>query len=267
MAFKPYVIVEAGTVGVVTHFGAVQDDILSEGLYIVMPVKTKVEINVRIQKIEAEASASSKDLQVVTSKVAINFKLDKSKAATIFQSLGLDYQSTIIAPSVQESIKSTTSQFTAEELITRRSEVKVAVFEDVKRRLKEHNIIVTDFSILDFNFSSEFNRAIEEKQVAEQKALRANNDLKRIQIESDQAQAKSVGQAQAKLELAKADAQAVLELAKAEVESQRLIRETLTPEIIKLRAIEKWDGVLPSVMLQGNGSDMIFDVSKFVPKK
>lgn len=249
LVFNTFTIVQPGFVGVVTHFGAVQDELLPEGLHMVMPFRTKViQLNTRIQKIEAGASASSKDLQIVTSKVALNFQLDSSKANTIFQNLGKDYQETIIAPTIQESVKSATAQYTAEQLITKRPEVKESIYKSIKERLKKNNIIVTEFSIVDFSFSREFNRAIEEKQVAEQAALRAKNDLDRIKIEATQVEAKADGEAKARLAIAKAEA-----------EAQKLLRETIDDRIIMLRSIEKWDGVLP-VSMGGDGSGTFFDV-------
>ncbi len=238
LSFSAFVIVEPGTVGVVTHFGAVQDEVLPEGLHMIMPIKTKVvPVDVRVQKIEAEATASSKDLQIVTSKVALNYYLDKAKANLIFQELGANVVRNIIIPAIQESVKSGTAQFNAESLITKRPDVKTAIQEDITQRLVKYNVIVTDFSILDFAFSPEFNTAIEDKQVAEQRALRAVNDLERIKTEAAQTQAKAEG-----------DAEARLINARAEAESQRLLRQTLNASLVQLRAIEKWDGKLPEYM-------------------
>jgi len=235
--FSTYVIVQSGNVGVVTHFSAVQDEILKEGMHIIMPIKTKVvQINARIQILEAEASASSKDLQIVTSKVALNYYLSKEKANKIYQNIGLNYEAKIIEPAIQESVKSSTAQFTAEQLITKRPQVKDSIFQNIKLRLHNYDIIVTEFSIVDFNFSPDFNKAIEEKQVAEQRALRAKNDLERIKTEAEQVRVKAEG-----------EAKAMLEIAKAEAGSQKLIRAILTPQILKLRAIEKWNGILPQV--------------------
>lgn len=249
LMLNAFVVVEAGTVGVVTHFGAVQKEILPEGLHIVMPVRTTVvPLDVRVQKQEASCSASSKDLQVVTSKVALNFFLEKEHANVIFQELGPRYAYTIIEPTIQESVKSTTSLYTAEQLITQRQRVKEDMFKVIKKRLASNHIHVTDFSIINFNFSDEFNRAIEEKQVAEQAALRAKNDLVRIRTEAEQVRAKAAGEAGARLEIAKAEA-----------ESQKLLRETLDPMIIQLRAIEKWNGTLPAAMGDG-GNGAFFDV-------
>lgn len=255
MLLNTVVIVDAGYVGVVTHFGAVQNDVLPEGMHFVIPVQTKVEpINVRIQKIEADAKASSKDLQNVTSKVALNYYLDKEKANIIFQELGIDYKNTIIGPTIQESIKSVTAKYTAEELITKRPLVKKDVFEDIKVRLSTNNIVVSDFSIVDFNFSAGFNKAIEAKQIAEQRALTARNDLERIKTEAEQVKAKAIGEADA--DLARATAQA---------EAQKLLSQTLTKDILQLKTIEKWDGKTPIAL--GDGSSSFLDIAAVSKKK
>ncbi len=244
-----YGIVEAGHVGVVTHFGAVQDKVLPEGLHMTMPFRTKiVPIDIQIQKIQARASASSKDLQNVTSVVALNFMPSREKANVIYRNLGVNYAKTIIQPAIQESVKSATARYTAEELITRRPEVKQSIYLDIKERLHRHNLLVTDFSIMDFNFSPEFNKAIEAKQVAEQAALRAKNDLERIRTEAQQDRVRAQGKAEAKLALAQAQAQA-----------QTLLKRTITPELLQLRAAERWNGELPGVMCNQE-SGAFFDV-------
>lgn len=246
-----YEVVPSGHVGVVTHFGAVQSEILSEGLHFIMPFRTSIiPISIRIQKIELEATGSSKDLQNVSSRVALNYYLDKTKTNLIFQELGTDYEYNIVQPTIQESIKAVTAGFTAEELITKRTEVKQEVFEMIGKRLAQNHIIVTDFSIIDFKFSDEFNHAIEAKQVAEQKALTAKNDLARIQMEAQQVRAKAEGEAQAQLAIAKAQA-----------EANRLLSESINDRILQLKAIEKWNGVLP-VSTSGNSTPFI-DLSRY----
>jgi regulator of protease activity HflC (stomatin/prohibitin superfamily) len=250
-----YHLIHPGTVGVVTHFGAVQTEILPEGLHFITPVKTKVvPIDVRIQLVEDQASASSKDLQMVTSRVALNFYLSKTKANIIFQEQGLRYQKTIIAPTIQESVKSTIAKFNAEEVITLRPKVKQMIFEDIRDRLEKNNIIVTDFSIVDFSFSPEFNKAIEEKQIAEQSALRAKNDLVRIRTEAEQVEVRAEGEAKAQIEIAKAEAQA-----------QELLRKTISDQIIQLRAIERWDGVMP--LYVGESTGVFLDLVRGMEKK
>ena len=255
-AFSVVKTVPAGHVGVITHFGKVQNEILGEGIHSVLPFRTRiVKLNVRIQKIEADATASSKDLQTVTSKVALNFFLSKEKANVIYQDLGMDYQHTIIQPTIQESIKSATARYNAEQLITSRPKVKEDVYNYIKKRLAKSNIIVTDFSIVDFKFSPKFNEAIEKKQIAEQRALTAKNDLSRIKTEAEQAREKAKGEAEAQLELAKAQAKA-----------QELLRQSVNGEIIQLKAIEKWNGILP-VSMGEKGSGGFFDITTVGKKR
>jgi regulator of protease activity HflC (stomatin/prohibitin superfamily) len=250
-----YEVVPSGHVGVMTHFGAVQNEILPEGLHFTMPFRTSiVPISVRVQKVELDATGSSKDLQNVSSRVALNYYLDKAKVNLIFQELGADYDYNIIQPTIQESIKSVTAGFTAEELITRRTDVKQAVFEMITKRLTLNHIIVTDFSIIDFKFSEEFNHAIEAKQIAEQRALTAKNDLARIQMEAQQAKAKAEGEAQAQLAIAKAQA-----------EANRMLSESINDKILQLKAVEKWDGVMP--VSTGGNSTPFLDLSGMIKKK
>lgn len=234
-ASQGFVTVESGTVGVVTRFGAVQEGILPPGLHGKIPVVTQViPLDTRVQKVEADATASSKDLQEVTSKIVLNYRVDPAKANTIYSELGLQYPATIVAPALQESIKATAAKYTAEELITRRAEVAQQMEDDLIARLSNKNIIPTDLSIIDFNFSSEFNDAIEQKQVAQQAALRAQNDLEKVRIEAQQTLAEAEGRAKAELERARAEA-----------EAQKMLRDTISPELLQLRFIERWDGKLP----------------------
>lgn len=235
VATQGIAIVESGTVGVVTRFGSVQDQALQPGLHFKVPVMTKViPVDTRVKKVEEEATASSRDLQIVTSRIALNYRIDPAKASTIYSELGLQYPETIVQPALQESIKATSAKYTAEELITKRAEVAQEMEDDLVGRLEDKHLLPTDLSIIDFNFSPEFNEAIEQKQVAQQAALRAQNELERIRIEAQQEQTKAEGVAQAELARARAEA-----------EAQQMLRETISAELLQLRAIEKWDGVLP----------------------
>ncbi len=222
-----FTIVGAGERGVVfSKFGGVQAGVRGEGLQFQIPfIQTIIPLDVKIQKSETDASASSKDLQMVDSRIAVNYHIGPDKAWQIYQDVGMLYKERLIDPLVQESVKATSAQFTAEELITRRAEVSNQIKEMLITRLMPHNIVVDEFNIVDFNFSSVFNDAIEAKQMAEQNALRAQRDLERIKIEAEQ----------------------TIAAAQAEAESQRLQRETITESLLQLRAIERWDGKLPQV--------------------
>ncbi|MDE0433289.1 MAG: prohibitin family protein [Bryobacterales bacterium] len=221
----------AGERGVVfSKFGGVQDTVLDEGWRFKVPfVQDIIPIDVKIQKSETAASASSKDLQMVSSTIAVNYHVNPNAANKVYQDVGLSYKERIIDPAVQESVKAATAQFTAEELITRRGEVSIQIKEMLSQRLLAHNIVVDEFNIVDFSFSAVFNEAIEAKQTAEQSALKAQRDLERVKIEAEQQ----------------------ITAARAEAEGQRLQRETISEEILQLRAIEKWDGHLPQVTSGG----------------
>lgn len=227
LAFKSYTTIKAGERGIVfSRLGGVSERILDEGWQFKLPfVEDIIPIDVKIQKSETAASASSRDLQVVRSVIALNYHLDPAAVNSIYQDVGLAYETRIIDPAVQESVKAITAQFTAEELITKREQVSAEIKEMLTTRLSRNYILVDEFSITELAFSEVFNNSIEAKQVAEQQALKARQDLERIKIEAEQK----------------------LAVASAEAEGQRLQRETITAELIQLRAIEKWDGRLPQV--------------------
>lgn len=227
LVFNSFQVVGAGERGVVfSKFGGIQQGVRGEGLQFKIPfIQQIIPVDVRIQKAETDSSASSKDLQTVDSRIALNYHIAPDLAAQIYQEVGVLFKERLIDPSVQEAVKAVTAQFTAEELITRRAEVSIMIKEMLSERLVNRHILVDEFNIVDFNFSPVFNDAIEAKQKAEQDALKAQRDLERIKIEAEQ----KVTEAQA------------------EAESQRLQRETITDTILQLRAIEKWDGVLPQV--------------------
>ena len=220
-------VVGAGERGVVfSKLGGVQEGVRGEGLQFKIPfVQDIIAMDVKIQKSETDASASSKDLQTVHSRIAINYHITPDRASAIYQDVGLSFKERLIDPAVQEAVKAATAQFTAEELITRRAEVSTQIKGSLADRLLAHNILVDEFNIVDFTFSDVFNVAIESKQTAEQAALKAQRDLERIKIEAEQK----------------------ITSAQAEAEAQRLQRETITDTLLQLRAIEKWNGVLPQV--------------------
>ncbi|GIV39525.1 MAG: hypothetical protein KatS3mg033_1325 [Thermonema sp.] len=240
MISNTFVQIESGTVGVVKKLGAVQEEVLQEGLHFVNPFITDVVImDARVQKYEVDATASSKDLQPITARVAVNFYIDKEAASTIYRELGLGYLSTIIDPTIQESMKSATSRYTAEELITKRPEIKQVAFDYVRERLGKNHIIVTDFSIIDFAFSPDFTRAIEQKQIAEQEALAEKNRLERVKMQAQQE----------------------IERARAQAEAQRLLQQSIDDKVLTLRFLEKWNGELPIVM--GSSDGAFLDVTQF----
>ena len=236
------VIIPAGNRGVLMRFQAVVGT-LTEGIHIIMPYVNTVEIiEVRTQKESSEASAASKDMQIVSTSLALNYHIDPTKTGELYKSVGLDYKSRVIDPAVQESIKMVTAQYTAEELIKSRAAVKSQVEADITRRLLIYDIIVEPggLSITNFNFSQEFNAAIERKQVAQQEAEQQKYLLQKAELER----------------------QTVIAKAKGEAESAKLRALSLQAaggsKVLAKEWIEKWDGKLPQIT--SSGSNLIVDL-------
>jgi regulator of protease activity HflC (stomatin/prohibitin superfamily) len=237
------VIVPAGFRGVLLQFSAVKG-VLGEGFHVVIPfVNDVVLMEVRTQKEESQATAASRDLQNVTTSLALNFRVDPGRVGDLFQGVGGDYKARIIDPAVQESLKTVTAKYTAEELIKFRPKVKAEVEEEITQRLAKYNLIVepSGLSITNFAFSEEFNRAIEAKQVAQQQAEQQRYVLQKAELEKQTA----IMIAQGKSEAAKLNAEAL------KVQGGALV--------ISREWIEKWDGRLPSVYGAGEGG-MIIDL-------
>lgn len=228
------VTVNPGERGVVIQLGKLQEAILDEGTYLVIPFISSVKkINVRIQKTDIETSFGTKDLQSVKAKLALNWYLDPTKVNKIYQQIGDENQvnTQIITPAITEVLKAATPRKTAEQILTQREELKAVIDTAIKQRLAIYRILVSEVALENVAFSPEFAKAIEAKQIAEQQAKQA-----------DYESLKATKQAQAQVNLAKGQA-----------ESQRLMRQTLTPQLLQKQAIEKWNGSFPQVM-SGNGA-------------
>jgi prohibitin 2 len=233
LILSPFVQVGAGERGVVLNFGAVQDEVLNEGLHFRMPIMQRVAImDVKVQKAVTDATSASADLQDVTSSVALNYHVVPDKANVVYQTIGIEFKERIIDPAIQEVMKAVSARYTAEELITKRAAVSEAMRANLAERLLPNNIAVDAVSIVAFSFSKVFTEAIESKQTAEQLALKAKRDLDRIKIEAEQ----------------------TITAAKAEAEALRLQKANISLDLIELRkieanlkAIEKWNGILPQV--------------------
>lgn len=232
---SPIGFVGVGERGVKIRLGAVTGDVVGEGIYFRVPLVESVKnMDIKVQKEEADVSAASKDLQTVTSKVALNYHLDPKSVASIYQNIGSDYKARLIDPSVQESVKATTAKFTAEELITKREQVREDIKIELRDKFSTSGIIVDEINIVDFDFSDSFNAAIEAKVTAEQTALAARNKLEQVKFEAQQ-----------QIETAKAQAETI------RIQAQAINAQGGT-DYVNLKAIEKWNGVLPTQMVPGS---------------
>ena len=243
------VIVPAGSTGVVVTLGKVSDTPLTEGFHLKAPfVQTVETVSNKIQKQEVDAPAVSKDLQAIESMIAVNFRIASNSSPYIYKNIGPDYHNIVLLPAVQESMKSVTARYTAEDLITKRAQVSTEVKESLEEKMTEYGIIIEKFNIVNFDFSEEFNNAIEAKQVAEQNL---------IKTETEQQQAIVIAEAEAKKQViaAEAEAEAILKKAEAQAEANETIAKSLSGELTDYLTVDKWDGKLPQVT--GNGGTII----------
>ncbi len=234
LILNPVAIINAGQRGVVLQFGKVVRT-MDEGLNFRTPfVESVVTMDVKTQKHEAKANSASKDLQTINATVAVNYSLNPSLVGDIYKTIGKNYEATVIDPAIQESIKAATAQYTAEQLITLRADVRDIMEKHIVERLSKRGIVIEAVNIVNFDFTDSFDKAIEAKVVAEQDALAAVNKLKQVKTEAEQ-------------QIAKAEAQAeTIKIQAAAINSQG------GADYVALQAIAKWNGVLPVQMIPGS---------------
>ncbi len=250
--FCSVTIVPAGNSGVIVTLGKVDDRALDSGLHFRIPfIQSVVMMNNKIQKCEVASNSVSKDLQTVSSAVAVNFHITSDSAADIYRTIGVQYQDTVLQPAIQEAVKSISAQYTAEELITKRTAVGDEIASALTEKVSDYGIIIDKFNIVNFEFSEEFNIAIEQKQVAEQNYLKAQTE-KEQQIMEAEADAKK------QIIAAEAEAEAQLKRAEAEAEANEKINASLNGNILTYQQIQKWDGKYPSVV--SSDSSILIDV-------
>ena len=238
-------IVDSGHRGVLLHWNAVDvsSPPLEEGLHFVVPFQDDVvNIEVRTLKYEKETRSASKDLQTVETTVTVNYHPDKESVHRLYKNLGLDYENRVIQPAIEETVKQVTANYNAEELITKRPLVKQDIESSIRERLNQFEVVTEVISITDFEFSPLFAQAIEAKVEAEQKALKAENDLRRIEVEAKQREANAVGVANANIAEAKGEAEAIAIINKALSEN---------PNYLEWLKTQAWDGKLPLVVGEG----------------
>lgn len=235
---NPITFVKVGHKGVVLKFGAVSGRILSEGINVRVPfMEDIVQVSVQVRKTEEESHSASKDLQSVTTQLALNYHISPEGVNDLFRTVGTTYEDKIIEPAVLEVMKATTAKYTASELITKRELVSQNIKEGLKERLRPYWIIIDEISMKDFKFAESFNQAIEAKQKSEQDALKAKNDLDKIKVEAEQQ----------------------IATARAEAESLRMKSQQLTPLMVKLEQIKAWkEGGSKVPTYMGCGKESIF---------
>lgn len=231
-------IVPTGHRGVVIRLGKVQTQILDEGFYLKRPIVSNIQaINVQVQRNDVEVAVGTKDLQRLTANISLNWHLDPASVNETYQEIGspAEVVKRIIQPAIHEVVKAATPKRNAEEILKNRAELKAEIDQSLAARLADYGVFVDDVSLVNVSFSPEFSKSIEAKQIAEQEAKQAEY----IALKASQ------------------EAQANINRAKGQAEAQRLLRETLTPELLQKEAIEKWNGQFPSVMAGDGALPMI----------
>lgn len=233
--FASFKTVGTGKIGVVTNYGRVTGREVTEGANWIKPFVEDVSLyDIKTQKEEQQAAAATKDLQDVNAKVVVNYRIESGKVSEIHKTVGVDYNSVIITPSIQSAFKSNAARYNAIDLVNKRGETESEVKADLVSRLSKRGIVVENVSIVDLNYSTEFTKAIESRQVAEQNAQRARYNLDQARL----------------------DAQA-----------QQVQAETLTDNYLRLKeveneskAIDKWDGKMPGTVAGESG--LMFNIGK-----
>ena len=240
-------VVSAGHTGVVVTMGKVNEGVLQEGMHFKAPfIQDVVMIDNRIQKLEVQTEAFSKDLQSVDTTLAINYRVDTSKSYSIYKNIGANYEDVLVTPAVNEVLKAITATYTAEETVTNRALISDGLVTGLNEKLNSIGLYVTDVNIIDFDFSEAFITAIEEKQVAQQQLLKAETEKKT-----------AITNAEAEAEAAKVRAQG-------EAEANETLAQSLTDPVIENKKIEKWNGELPRVTSDGG---TIIDLGDTAEKK
>ncbi len=227
--FCSFRTIKSGERGLKTRFGKITETSLKEGINFKVPFVEKIiKVNIKVQKAEMNIEGSTKDLQIVNTNVAVNYRIDPNKAPSLYKQVGNGYEGTILNPAIKESIKSAIAQYNAEEITVNRRAVSQSCLKAIQDKVEKYGIIIEDFNLTDFSFSEEYTKAIEDKQVAEQN-----------------------------LEKSKLEAEKKLVEAEATKKANELLQESLTDELIMKQFIEKWNGELP----KATGSNSIFDIT------
>ncbi len=265
IGLSSFAVVPAGHTGVVVTMGRVSDNVLQEGVHFKLPfVQEIVQIDNRIVKLEVSTEAFSKDLQTVTTVLAVNYRISKNMSYSIYKEVGADFEAVLVSPAVNEALKAVVARYTASDLVASRSDVSVQLDNNLNEKLNVRGIYIEDLNIIDWDFSPEYIAAVEAKQVAEQNLIKTRTEQEQQIVIAEAEAQKKVIAAQADSDsaiiAANAEAERIRIEAKATAEGNRMIAESLSDEVLRYQTLTKWDGVLPRVSLAGGGADVLIDV-------
>ncbi len=237
--------VPTGHTGVVTTFGNVENYTYEAGIHVKSPFQSVTNMDNRTQKQVMDLTAFSSDIQEVSVSFSLNYQISKENAQTIYRTIGVSYYDTVVSPRIQEAVKTVFAQYTAESLITKRSNLSAEITDILTANLADYNIIVLSAAIENIDFSDAFTDAVEAKQVAEQAKLKAQIEQQQATLEAEAAADRSIIAANAAAEVSRIDAEAAKYAGEKEAEKNRKLAENLTPELIEYYYTQVWDGKLP----------------------
>ena len=247
-------MIGAGQVGVALLFGKVQPVVLHEGINLVNPLYDVVEMNTRVLRHQAKYDAASKDLQAVHVEMVLNYRLLPDKAAEVYQRIGPNFASVIIDPAAQEVLKANTALHVATEILHQRPKIKADIQRELTTWLAKYGIEVKEAALANISFDKAYEKAIEAKQIEEQKAEQKRYELVQAQRQAEIVAAQAKGQGDAAREKAKGEAEATKIRADAEATYNQKVSASLTPTLIQQRYLEKWDGKLPQFSMGSGGN-------------
>jgi regulator of protease activity HflC (stomatin/prohibitin superfamily) len=247
----PFHQVDAGFVGVKTVFGSPQPEVLMPGLHWKTPITTSIyDVSTQPQSATTNESAATHDLQNATTTVAISFQINPKDAVSFYSNYRtMDYLYSVrIKPVVSNDVREITAQYDSQDLVTKRQQVDGEIEDRISNDLSKFDIIVSQVNLTNFDFSADYDAAIESKQVSYQKSLAAQYSLDQKKVDAQQNVVEAQASAQAAIATAQGNAQATLLQAKADSEAYKLKQASLTPDIIAMMYAQHWDGHLPTYM-------------------
>lgn len=240
VVFSSFTVISAGHSGVQVTLGEVNPVALNEGVHFVNPISSVREVDVRLQKYKLDgASASTKDLQQVHTDIVVNFRLNGEHIPRIYKEFGLNVEDKVLGPAINEAFKAVTAHYNSEELVTKRDEVSQAIHQAIAAKVAPFNMDISNTSLVNFGFSVEYAKAIEAKVIATQQKQKAEQDLQRIEVEAKSRVAQAEGEAKA-----------------ISIQAQA-IQSNGGANYVSLQWIEKWDGKLPTTVLNGSNGMML----------
>lgn len=221
------VFIKTGEIGVVTRFGAVQERVMQAGINFKVPfIQGVKKMNCKTQKINTSNESSTKDLQDILIEASINYCVNVGQAHQLYKNVGTKYEDIILAPILADTIKTVSAEYTAEETVTKRAELSNKIYEKLNQRLNEQGISIVNVNIVNLMFSEAYNQAIEEKQIATQRTLTAQQELETAKVEAEKKKVEAEGEA----------------------EANRIINESLNSDNLQKQFIDKWNGQLPATI-------------------